>query len=194
MNPRSLESVITDMARRADAIIGTGHGKGRIRDGMGDDMGPALDALLATDPLFAGLYKEYLEARSRCAKLAQKHGSGDPMADVAADMLDSACSAMQTRLIELQEQWQGGTGEGAAVFEQAKRRFAEKRANEAAAVVRLKREKRIRDKQRESDMFFWILMLSWIMNHTIAATKRTLSAAHDFALVSPAYDKRASCA
>lgn len=58
-------------------------------------------AMAAEDPVLASLIKQYLNASRQHKALMKRYGYHDPMADVAADMVDSAWCAIQTRIIEL---------------------------------------------------------------------------------------------
>lgn len=61
------------------------------------------DALESLDPLLAGLKKQKAEANAHFERLLKLRGGDDPMTNVSADMLDSARTAYETRLIELQQ-------------------------------------------------------------------------------------------
>src|SRR6185295_4761325 len=61
------------------------------------------DALATLDPVLAGLGKQRADANAHFARLLKSHGGDDPLTTVAADMLDSAQSAWETRLLELQQ-------------------------------------------------------------------------------------------
>lgn len=170
MKQCSLEAIISDMIRRLDTIRPDGQDTPSADDPLRE-----IAALAATDPVLAALHKEYLEANSRHKKLVRENGADDAMAEVAADMLASARSAVQTRLIELQDVRES---EGRAVLE---RRMLAKKAEQEAARSILNAEKR--KNAQGADLFFWLVMFYWFMNRTIIATRRTLSAANDFAIV-----------
>ncbi len=61
------------------------------------------EALALLDPLLAGLDKQKADADAHFTRLMKSHGGDDPMTCVAADMKDSAKSAYETRLLELQQ-------------------------------------------------------------------------------------------
>lgn len=63
-----------------------------------------LEAFIQMDPLLADLHKEFQDVRRNHRDLLFKNGCDDPMAQMAADMEDSAWCAMQTRLLELRNQ------------------------------------------------------------------------------------------
>lgn len=168
MKDRSIDSVISAMIARLAQT--------RPEEcGAGD---PLKDAALfaAADPVMAALYKEYTEARNRHAMLCRARGGEDPMAEVAADMLDSARSAMVTRLIEWRDSAMEEQQESLAL------RLRACRAQEEAAAALALADMRRRDKS--GDIFFWLMMLAWMMRRTAVAAGRRISVAADFAAVS----------
>lgn len=183
MSKGSLEKIISDMVRRLDSV--------RAEDGTApehsSDPLQEMEAFMPVDPVLASLHKEYLDANARHKKLAHENGLDDPMTDVASDMLDSARSALQTRLIELQESREQEVSD--ALASSLRRRRAEREVQQARADI----EKR-RKEERDSDVFFWFAVMYWIMGQTFKATTKRLSAANDFALVSVNDDKRAAWA
>lgn len=97
----SIQDIMNQMAGHMDVILDR-------RDAAAH--GPAAAALmdevqmwLSVDPLLAELHKQYLDARAHHAKIQARHGDGDPMTDIAADMKDSAQCAVDTRIIELRQ-------------------------------------------------------------------------------------------
>jgi hypothetical protein len=60
-------------------------------------------ALRAVDSLLAHLHKQALDAEIHFKRLEKQRGAKDPMAQIAADMMDSAKSAYLTRLLEARE-------------------------------------------------------------------------------------------
>lgn len=60
-----------------------------------------LDLFLEQDALLSSLNNQYRFAREHHMAARKEHGRDSPMADIAADMEDSAWCAMQTRLMEL---------------------------------------------------------------------------------------------
>ncbi|MCB9990587.1 MAG: hypothetical protein H6867_04295 [Rhodospirillales bacterium] len=188
MKKGSLEKTISDMVRRLEAA--------RASDTNGDSMSasPAgsdcplkdIEAFMPVDPVLASLHKEYLEANANHKKLARQNGFNDPMTEIAADMLDSARSAMQTRLIELQESRE------LEVQEALVRRLRARKAEQEASQVRARIAKRAKDK--ENDTLFWFSVLCWLMDRTLIATQKTLSAANDFALVAVVSGKEVAAA
>lgn len=181
MKHGELELVIKEIIRRLDGLH-TDPDSGRA---AGDPL-QQLEAFMPVDPVLARLHKEYLDANRHHKTLAEKHGLADPMTEVAADMLDSARSALQTRLIELQEMRE------AEVEEAIIRRLRARRAEDEAALARAAMEKRAKD--RDGDGAFWFMLLYyWLMRQTFVATGKRLSAANDFALANTR-ERRASYA
>lgn len=192
MKNRSLESVMADMMRRLSASEEQSRTHADSHTEVSGAWGSVFEALLSSDSILAALYKEYLESRIRWKKLVQSHGGHDPMVSVAADMLDSAYGAIETRLIELRTHIEGdASGESRALFFENCRRLSARKIAAENRESRLRREKKRRERERDGEMLFWVLMFSWIMKQTVAVTRRTLSAAHDFALVSQEPARRA---
>lgn len=97
-----------------------------------------LQAFIQLDPVLASLHKQFLEAKAQHAALVSANGKNDAMAEVAADMMDSAWCAMQTRFIEV--------------------RADRQMMQEAQAMMRLSikmiEEKRDKDKSKEALKLF----------------------------------------
>ncbi len=177
MKPDSLESIISDMVRRLDVVRPEDQGKG--------DPLSEVEAFTSADPILAALHKQYLEANVQHKKLIRENGLDDPMAEIAADMLDSARSAVQTRLLELQDT---RTEE---VRETLQRKLLARQARKEVSKSRELIKKRRAD--YDSDLFFWIMVFYWLMTRTIFATRKRLSAANDFALVSSFREQQSVC-
>lgn len=60
-----------------------------------------MDALMSQDDLLAHLQKEFFNAKGSFDRLLRENGGDDAMTEVAADMMDSAWCAMQTRMMEV---------------------------------------------------------------------------------------------
>jgi len=143
-------------------------------------------AYMPPDPVLARLHKDYVEASKRHRQLVRFRGPRDPMAEVAADMLDSIRSAVQTRLIELQDMREEETRA------ELERTIRARQAEQEAAFARQLIEKRQKD--RASDLYFWAMMMYWLMNCTFVAAHKKLSAANEFAMASGTRQKRVSYA
>lgn len=82
-------------------------------DGILSDITPAYNTIdpdlgdieyyIQLDSVTAQLYKDYREARARYSQLDDGNSRNEAMQDVARDMMDSAWSALQTRLIEMRD-------------------------------------------------------------------------------------------
>lgn len=97
-NGVSLQDLMNRMAGRLDAIL-----PDELQAMPADRDWPFIHLYLGSDPLLAQLYKQYCDARERLDKLRREFGRDDAMADIAADMRDSAHSAVETRLLELKD-------------------------------------------------------------------------------------------
>lgn len=60
-----------------------------------------LEAFISMDEVLAHLQREFLNAKASHERLVRENGADDAMAEVAADMMDSAWCAVQTRLMEV---------------------------------------------------------------------------------------------
>ncbi|MEM6781064.1 MAG: hypothetical protein AAF569_04310 [Pseudomonadota bacterium] len=63
-----------------------------------------LQAFIQMDDLLAELYKEFQDVKHNRQTVIAQNGQDDAMAQVAAELEDSAWCAMQTRLLELRSQ------------------------------------------------------------------------------------------
>lgn len=115
MTTKSLHQIMNEIAARID-VLQPNHTSGQ------DDIGhfkptakqqqslrghkdplSEIDAFMQMDDLLAHLHKEYLESKMHRQQLLAQNGKGDPMAEIAMDMEDSAYCALQTRYIELRQ-------------------------------------------------------------------------------------------
>lgn len=96
----SVQDVMNKMAGRVDALLDQRE-DGRRKASPASALQEEIRIWMAVDALLANLHKQYLDAKMHHARLAQRHGKGDPMEEVAADMAASAKCAVETRLIEL---------------------------------------------------------------------------------------------
>ena len=94
----SLQDLMNRMAGRLDDIL-----PDDLQDMPVDRDWPFIHLYLGSDPVLAQLYKQYCDARDRLSCLRKEFGRDDAMADIAADMKDSAHSAVETRLLELKD-------------------------------------------------------------------------------------------
>ncbi len=115
MTTKSLHQIMNEIAARIDVLEpihasgqdDLGHFKPTAKQqqslrGNKDPLSE-IDAFMQMDDLLAHLHKEYLEAKIHRQQLLAQNGKGDPMAEIAMDMEDSAYCAFQTRYIELRQ-------------------------------------------------------------------------------------------
>ena len=101
MKKQSLETVIKKIIHQLDqTMVSRTNNTDNIHT---RDVLDQIEILIPADSGLESLHKEYLEANITHKKLVQKHGRFDPVTEIAADMLDSTRSAVQTRLLELMD-------------------------------------------------------------------------------------------
>lgn len=98
MDHASLQAIMNGMLNRLDDIL-----PDELQNAPEDRDWPFIHIYLKIDPVLAQLYKQYCDARAKLDQLHRERGSDDPMAEIAADMKDSAHTAVETRLLELKE-------------------------------------------------------------------------------------------
>ncbi|QQG36758.1 MAG: hypothetical protein HYS17_03010 [Micavibrio aeruginosavorus] len=183
MKERDLQSIMQDMAIRLEGI-------------QEDDCSYAggllseVEAYKAVDSTLARLHKEFLDCRRNRLRALEQQGEGSAMADIARDLEDSAQSAIETRIIELrtdpikrmmvermmaQAHLQDMEEQRIASSKFYARRMAECHAEERhAQMLHLKR-------QREGeDSFLMLMLMWWMMRHTVWRTQLKLSLASSF--------------
>lgn len=96
MGTHPLTSIMNDLVRTGvNAVVFECAPAARVTE---------LDAFMQLDDTLASLNRDYINARRHHQEARAEHGADSPMADMAADMEDSAWCAMQTRLMELRAQ------------------------------------------------------------------------------------------
>lgn len=130
-----------------------------------------LDAFLTMDEVLVHLHTEFLNAKAYHERLVRENGADDAMTEVAADMMDSAWCAMQTRLMEVRAKGQMMTQaqdmmrSSAKKIKETKEAQEQKRALELAHKMQmlqhLKNVERAKDIKKERDKipFFEIVFL-----------------------------------
>lgn len=157
------------------------------------------DAFCALDPVAADLHKYHQDALKHCRDLAKLYGEDDPMAEVAADLADSAASALQTRLIELRADEK--------LCRDAKRlrirmnRREERERERQSALFRARLQlfymqqiecRNARDAQERRDVSL-VLFLFWLLMIALQRAQERLRLARDFTLACVP-EKRATAA
>lgn len=62
---------------------------------------PLIGIYIRIDDVLAALYKQYCDAKAHFNQILETFGANDPMTDIAADLYESSCSAIETRLLEV---------------------------------------------------------------------------------------------
>lgn len=93
MSTHSLSDVLNDLAGGRAAAL--------ARDIVPVSSVTEESLFIGQDAVLASLNREYLNSRAYHDAARREHGADSPMTDIAADALDSAWCAMQTRLMEL---------------------------------------------------------------------------------------------
>ncbi|HEY0900737.1 MAG TPA: hypothetical protein VGD95_01310 [Micavibrio sp.] len=185
MKNRDLHSIIKDMAARLDQHHSASDAPGAL------NMLTEVEAYMAVDATLARLYKEFADARQTRLQALTQHGAQSAFADIAADLEESAQSAMETRMIELREdqikrsmvermmahahiaQMDDYRAERAQWYaERQATHFAEQRYEAAMATKR---------RQEGEDSFMTLMVMWWLMRQMVQRTQTRLSLAHSFA-------------
>lgn len=200
MTITSLHDLIDDMARQPQT---TDAGK-KVRQNKGVD---AIEIYAGLDPLLAELYRQYLEARRQYRSLSSLRGKDDPMADAARDWMDSAESAVQTRMIELRQDRKIRRQAGLVLERQARQEAQEERESRSAASQKYRNHSDLLQTQQRiladaarregEDGFFMMIYLLWMLRAITDRVTRTLSLAGSFMAVAvidegPVFNKAAS--
>lgn len=156
----------------------------------------AWESLLARDLLLAMLQKDQKEARARYEQLLRAHGPHDPMTVVARDVMDSAQSAFDTRLIEVrQDQKIDRTAQQDAVMtrlDAARNEISRRRRTEQQAFRQKKdTEDKARKAAREAaETFLLTVFFFYMLQRMLTASRRRLALAAAFlqASLTPAHE------
>ena len=150
----------------------------------------AIDAFITVDPLLGVLHKQLLEAQTQCARVLERHGVDAPMAEIAADMAESAACDFRTRLIEVRHDRKIRREvlgilrrQRAQVQREHKKRDIFARIEMAA--VGNRRLLAARAKKEGEDSFATVMLLLLMLQQALRRTQKMLSLASDFSAVSP---------
>lgn len=141
------------------------------------------EAYEALDPLLAALKKQLLDARHQVARLRQAYGVDSPMGDVAEDMMESAESAYQTRLLEVKARGDLAQKASAMVAETVQQDHESLRESLSRAYRvkmkafydRLRAREKVKHARKEAeDGLFTALLLVTMLQWTINETQRQL--------------------
>lgn len=185
MKDRDLNSIMQDMAVRLEGLQDEDHG---YSGGLLSEV----EAYKAVDSTLARLHKEFLDCRRNRLRALEQQGEGSAMADIARDLADSAQSAIETRIIELREDpikrmmvermmaqahLQDMEEQRIASSKFYARRMAECHAEEQH--IQMLQLKRTREGE---DSFLMLMLMWWMMRHTVWRTQLKLSLASSFHL------------
>lgn len=143
---------------------------------------------IALDPVLADLHKHLVDAKAEMEFLSDRYGSDDPMAEVAADRVESAQCTVETRLIELRRN-------------QEARAMVAAMISRAQALAHSESVERIRQKnnrfwkefsaprrpnaQKQASDSFWVMMASLaVLRESLSRTNTLLSIASTFSRAS----------
>jgi len=155
MNAHSLSDVLNDLAGGRAAALAQEMGA----------LSPVSEEALfiEQDAVLASLNREYLYARAHHDAARREHGADSPMADIAADALDSAWCAMQTRLMELRRDGammrlvQKKLYEAEREAQQIKKEADDKKALDL--FHRLEAARIIKEKNKTSHIYEWLALI-----------------------------------
>lgn len=155
MTQQTLSDVLNDLAGgRAAALAQNLVAASAVREE---------DFFIEADGIFASLNRHYLDARARHDDARREHGADSPMADIAADALDSAWCAMQTRLMELRANGglmravQSKMREAARGEEQARQAEKDKRALDL--FYRIETARIIEERNKTPAIYEWLALI-----------------------------------
>lgn len=180
----SLSSLINDMARADNAALAL--------DATSYEPDLRDAAWLGTDPVLADMYKQYKDTQGQYKKLLRENGPEEPMTQVTHDMLESAFSAYQTRLLEVKsdQEIQARMQVEKQALEQA-RAAAELENAEAARAHRdqiaahnqdMRERRQVEEKTKES--LFDIVIAYWLLSGALFRANKQISLYQSFSAVS----------
>ncbi|NQZ14041.1 MAG: hypothetical protein HRT94_04335 [Alphaproteobacteria bacterium] len=99
MSDLSLQNIMNEMAK-GELVIATPAPSDDFVEKCQTPLSE-IDSFASMDEVLAHLQNEFLNAKAYHERLVRENGADDAMTEVAADMMDSAWCAMQTRLMEV---------------------------------------------------------------------------------------------
>jgi hypothetical protein len=179
----SITQTMSRMALRMEAILEAQH-----RDNPALQEGEVRDELrfwIAVDPVLAHLHKQLQDAKRAQQMVVLRHGTGDVMSDVAADMKDSAETAFETRLLELkaQEDKQRTVDAmmKAAIEEEEREKTEAVQARSRAFWREFARPKGTSAAGTKGTQQYWYILFGlMVLQSLVSHTARELSAAYEF--------------
>ena len=178
MREASLQAIMSEIVQRLDAHD-TLQARGAAPQEKLSGLPGQIQTYLSLDPLLAELFKRYLDARASRDRLVAKHGHDAPMTEMAADMVDSAHCALETRLIEVRALYKlreerDVAGERVMIAAAQSQRFEQKmqRHNDRNMAMRARRD--------AEKGYFYILMILFFLQNMLEQTRKNLSLASSF--------------
>lgn len=121
------------------------------------------DIFLQQDALLADLNRAYLDAKSHHRTVRHEHGAESPMADIAADLEDSAWCAMQTRLMELRRDGELMRFVQKTILDEQRAEAEKQREDQARQALdvynRLEAIRLIKEKNKAAHIYEWLAMI-----------------------------------
>lgn len=189
----SLKDLMHDMASSPDALakaqndcLDDGHNKNQAIPDMA-----IVPIYAGLDPLLTELFRQYLEAHRQYKSLTDLRGKDDPMADAARDWMESAESAVQTRMIELRQDDKIHAQARLILKQQARREkynslmaASKKYQSEQNDLFQRQRMMMAATLRKEGeDGFFMMVYLLWMLRAVTDRLTKTLSLASSFMAV-----------
>ncbi len=151
----SLSDVLNDLAGGRVAVL--------AQDVPARSIVSELDIFLEQDGTLASLNRQYRYAKQQHRAARAEHGVESPMADIAADMEDSAWCAMQTRLMELRSDGalmlfvQKALWEAERAEAEAKQIYKDKKALDF--FNRMETARLVKERNKSSAVYEWMAVL-----------------------------------
>lgn len=165
MKDLSIRDVLNSLSRHPDQVV---ERRAIPRLAAGSVPAPDLaeiERFMAIDPLLIALYKRYVDARAQyLSALGGGKDSNMAMADIAADLADSAWCALESRIHELRENESAQRRARLlkTLEEQDRLRRAEGKAGDKADRVPIDRKRREERDRRFQGNFLFLLWLLWL--------------------------------
>lgn len=185
----SLQDTMNQMARRMDELLVDDQNHNHNPFCAGKDVSEELRFWLAIDPILSELHKHLANARSNKANIEARHGTDDPITDVACDMVDSAQSSLDTRLIELRRD-----EEAKALLKAMIIKAHDEKEAAIVETIRLRSKRFWQDlavpryvkpaDQQAADSFWMVLASMIVLRHNLQQANKILSAVVAFSKAS----------
>ncbi len=149
-----------------------------------------IEAFCSIDVLCSELYNQLEQAKENLSKIIEEHGCDSPMAEIAKDMVESAETSLEVRLIELREDETSSGEAGDLIFRVNKeiekdkeasvdRKRAKKR-EELARMFMEDIQDRKKHKQRTNQEIFSMMALFVLWMQKIERQREAVGVKNDF--------------